>query len=333
MNKAPRGVCVTRGDTINTMGKRKGGDMISRCAMGILLGVAVLSSAAAAQSADPTLSATGSAAIEKMPEIMRMKIDIPASGPDIEQALAKLKQKRESAVKKLKDMGAAEDAIKVEPPNVTPDPTEAMKRQMMMMRGQMEEEEQEEEKDAKPAKVSVTLALKVEWPLKSDDPEAMLIAVHGLQQKIRGADLAGLKEEKLTEEELEEQAEMQERMPRYSSDEEPTPGEPGFLFVWKVSDADHAKLLADAFAAAKADAEKLAAAAGVQLGSLASLSGQGMGGGEEYGYAYGYTQAYYQMMRSARGMMSADEAEKEAMGVLPQKISKRVNVRAAYKIK
>lgn len=268
--------------------------------------------------------------MEKMPELMRMQVSISAADADIEQALAKLKQKQEGAIKKLVELGTAKSVITVEPPTLTPDPAETALRRMRMMRGEMEEEE--EEGEAKPAKVNVSLTLKAEWPLDAADPEAMLVAVHTLQKKINDADLAGLKDEKLSEEELEERAEMEEQMSRFSSDDETKPGEPVFVFVWKATDADRTKLLSEAFAKAKANAEKLATAAGVQLGGLSSLTSHGIDA-DDYRSAFAYGQSYYQIVQRTRGLISPEREDEEAVGVLPQKIGKRVTVIVSYKIK
>ncbi len=291
--------------------------------------VPAVASVALAQKPEPTLSAQGSASLEKMPEIMRLKLDIQASAPELPQALAKLKEKREAAVKKLKEIGASDEAIAFEGPTLVPDQTEAMKRQMAMMRGG-QDNQPEEEKDAKPAKVNVALTLKLDLPLQTADTEALLVTVHQLQERIRKADLAGLKDEKLTEEEQEEKAEMQEQMGRFGGDNQPAPGEATFVFVWKVSDAERGKLLADAFADAKASAQELAAAAGAKLGPLVSLSGGPTSQDEDYGYSYSMNPMFYQVMQRARAMSSSDQADKEAVGVLPQKIAKRVMVMASY---
>lgn len=291
----------------------------------ILLASVGLCAVAAGESPESTLSVQGSASIEKMPVVMRLRVDIPASGSDVGKALARLKEKREAAVKKLQEIGTPAEGIKTDPPTFSLNTAEAARQRMLKMRGQAEEEEEE----AKPAKVDVTCAVSAEWPLKSEDPEAMLVEVHALQQKVRSADLAGLKDDKPTEEELEEQAEMEEQMSRWN-DDGPKPGEPTFLFAWKLTEAERAKLLADAFAAAKADAQRLAAAANVELGSLASLSSHTAGGDE---YDYTYRQALYQAMGGARIMVTPETMENEAVGILPQKISKRVVVMAAYRFK
>jgi uncharacterized protein YggE len=295
----------------------------------VLCAAFLVPAVASAEKPETTLSAQGTASLEKMPEIMRLKIDIQASAPELQPALAKLKAKREAAVKKLKEIGASDEAIVFEGPTLVPDQTEAVKRQMAMMRGQMNEEEEEEE-GAKPAKVSVMVNLKLDLPLQTADTEALLVTVHELQEKIRKADVAGLKEEKLSDEEQEEQAEMQEQLSRFGGDDQPKPGQPIFVFVWKMSDEERSKLLADAFANAKAEAQKLAAAAGAQLGPLASLSSHTMAQEEDYRYSYSFNPMLYQVMQRARAMGSTEQAETEAIGVLPQKIAKRVVVMASY---
>ncbi|MBI4581212.1 MAG: SIMPL domain-containing protein, partial [Planctomycetes bacterium] len=208
-------------------------------------GVAVLAGLmlpvlAAGQESERVVSAQGTASVEKMPEIVRLKIDIPAVGSDVKEALAKLKAKREGAVKKLKELGAADGAIRVDGPRLAPDPTEMMRRQRVMMRGRIPQEEESEE-EKRPSKVNVALTLHAEWPVKTEDSESLLVFAHELQEKVKKADLAALKEEKLTEEEEEELAQMAEDMPRFDSDEVP-PGEAVIVYVARIGDEERAKL-------------------------------------------------------------------------------------------
>ncbi|MBI4579742.1 MAG: SIMPL domain-containing protein, partial [Planctomycetes bacterium] len=102
----------------------------------------------------------------------------------------------------------------------------------------------------------------------------------------------------------------------------------------RIGDEERAKLLADAFANAKADAGRMAAAAGVQLGDLASLSSHTTGPDENFSrYSYAYGSRFYQVMQQARAMMSPESEDREAVGIEPKKITHRVVMMASFRLK
>jgi uncharacterized protein YggE len=291
----------------------------------------VLPALARAEDPKPTVNVNGWAAIEKMPEILRLKIEIPATGPDMKQALAKLKSKREAAAKKLKEMGVAETAISFESAKIAADPAEAMRKRMAMM-GNREGADKAAEEDAKPPKVNVSAVLQAEWPIKVQDAEELLIFAGDLQDKIKAADLAGLKKEKPSEEEEEKAAEVRERFGGYENDRVP-PGEPVILYVCKVSEQENAKLLADAVAKAKTRAVQMATAVGMQLDSLFNITSMEGGPGRGYGMNLQFA-GDYQMMQRVRAFMPPETADNsEAIGVEPKKITHGIGVSLAYKLK
>ena len=120
--------------------------------------------------------------------------------------------------------------------------------------------------------------LSVQWPLKADNPEKLLLAADELREKIKAADLAGGNDApKLSPEEQEVAEEMAAEQSRQSNEEATAPNEPRFVFVARLTAAERQKALAEAFAKARVQAAELAKAAGMELGSLASLSGEGGG--------------------------------------------------------
>ncbi|HOA75094.1 MAG TPA: SIMPL domain-containing protein [Phycisphaerae bacterium] len=277
------------------------------------------------------LMSSKSATLEKPPEAMRLRVEIPAHGPDVRQALAKLAQKREAAVKKLRDLGFPEDAIRVEGPNLGVDPLEIAKRQMGMMMD--EEEEDVEEAEKPPAKVHLSLFIQADFPLRPDDKEALLAAAHELQNKLHKADLAGLRDEKPTEEEEEEMMELKQRMLQQfsSGDDQAIPGVPLFAFVSKITEEDRATLVKSALAKAKADIESLARAAGVQLGAMSGLSAHFEKYAEDWRYQFDYSGTYQRQLKLRA--MSPDENEDEALTADPGPIRVRMTVNLAYQIK
>lgn len=291
-----------------------------------------LSAAAHAEETKSVVNAQGSATLERMPEIVRLKIDIPASAPDIREALVKLKAKQESAVKKLKDMGAAEAAISFEGPRMGVDQAEAMRKRMSMMHGRSNPMEDEEEK--KPANVNVTIELQAEWPVKAEDSETLLVFAHELQEKIKAADLAGLKDEQLSEEEEEKLAEARSQFGGYDPSEQAAPGEPLIMYVCTITQQDNDKLLAEAFAKAKAEATRLATVAGAQLDSLSSIGSSFMDRGDHYAMRSMYSNPMmYQIMQRMQTYMTPERMEKEAIGAEPKKIVHRMSVMVTYRLK
>ena len=98
--------------------------------------------------------------------------------------------------------------------------------------------------------------------------------------------------------------------------------------------------MADAFVKAKANAAELAAAAGVELGSLAGLSGNCSGqssmGENEYG-GYNPMQSYYgrlrRMMAQQGGGEESDGKQDEAVSAEPAALTFTCYVTASFGLK
>jgi uncharacterized protein YggE len=121
---------------------------------------------------------------------------------------------------------------------------------------------------------------------------------------------------------------------RYNSNDGPKPGEPIFLFVSRIPEADREKAIAEAFQKAKTQATKLAKAAGVELGGLKSLSSRSnSGGGNEYGYN---SQAYRMMQMAQRMQMTGDDEDEEnsaeALGAEAGPVKFNVVVTASFEL-
>jgi hypothetical protein len=180
-----------------------------------------------------------------------------------------------------------------------------------------------------PKSVTTMSTLTVEWPLTMETNEELLQFSDTLQNKIKAADLAGLNEpRKLTLEEEELQAEMEEAMSEYGGYGYPQakPGEPSFVYVARISEDERAKALAAAFDKAKAQALGLAVAAGAKFGKLSSLSGGITPSNEgEYGNSF----AMQIMM--AQGT-SAGNDENEAQAASPGPVTFQVMVNATFRL-
>src|SRR6476469_9529832 len=76
----------------------------------------------------------------------------------------------------------------------------------------------------------------------------------------------------MTQEEQAVMEEMQQQQ-QQSGETAAQPGEPAFAYVHVLSDAEQSKALGDAFAAAKESAQRIAKAAGRDVGELLQVSG------------------------------------------------------------
>jgi uncharacterized protein YggE len=276
----------------------------------------------------------GSVEIKRQPEFLRVEVDLLAKGKDPKEALAKLKERREAALSQLAALGADRKAIVIGEPTLSPETADPRRQMQMMVMERMRTGGRAKKPDKpKAAPVQVTANLRADLPLKASGAEELLVAAHALQEKIKAADLAGLKEIAAGSPEEQELAEeMDPEMMGYNPGET-RPGEPTFLFVSKVPEEERDKALAEAFQKAKREAARLAKAAGAELGPLAQLwSTHSMGnGGEDYTNPYRY---YYQyMQKPATRSGDKDDSASEAIGPQPGGVSLRIAVNASFALK
>ena len=116
------------------------------------------------------------------------------------------------------------------------------------------------------------------------------------------------------------------------------PGEPRFVYVCKISDADEKKALAEAFAKAKAHAAELSHAAGTSSERLRSLSGNRSGNslGEEYlynGNGMDQEMSYRYQIMQQRAMLMSGDGSREAIGPEPGTLVHAVGVMATFSLK
>jgi hypothetical protein len=208
---------------------------------------------------------------------------------------------------------------------------EMMVRQRMRQAGKKNKKAPE-----KPIAVSCTVT--AEWKLKGKTPIELLLEAQAIEDKVRGADLAGGDAEEKTAEEQELAEEMQEQMPNFNDDDsQPKPGEPTFIFVSKISPEDRTKATAAAFAKARQQAEELSVAAGAELGALLGLSRQvtpnNLGFGMSPYYAYGNMRNQRLMQVMLERAESGDDDGAEAIGAQPSEVALPINVTAAFQLK
>src|SRR5688500_18677264 len=102
-------------------------------ALGIGLNVA---SAAHAQpdGASSWVQGSGTATSERMPEVLRVQVQLSGRGKSLTEALAALRDRREAAKAVLPTLGAAADSIKFDDPQVTQGEEQQKMNQMLMER-------------------------------------------------------------------------------------------------------------------------------------------------------------------------------------------------------
>lgn len=269
-----------------------------------------------------SVSATGHATLKKRPDILRAAIVLQSHGKDVAEAISKLHQLRDQTKTKLTTAGAAEASIQFsDPENGAGGAMTPQQRQMQMM----QDMQRGNRKPAAPQGVTLSCTVTAEWPFTAASPDEALVLAAALQEKIKGALPAATGEKKaLTpeEQELAEEAAAQNN----GGDPGPKPGEPSFVYVYKLTDADKAKLRADAFASAKNQAGNLAAAAGKSLGPVHEISSGAIPAQSDNPYAN------YMAMMNGGGDASGqpNEDTSEATGATPTSVSYALNVSASF---
>jgi uncharacterized protein YggE len=284
--------------------------------------------------AKDTLSAVGMVSVKRPPAAIRMGVELQGKGKTLEAALADLKTRREAAVAQLDKLKADKDSVKHGKPDISRAHA-AMRQQLeRRMSERMSSRGKKAPKGLKvPELVVVAASLTAQWPLVAETPEEMLLAGNAIVEKVKAADLAGAKDaEKLSPEEQEIAEEM---MGMSGRGEEPlSVGQPNFVYVAAISEKDRRQALAEAFGKAKAQAAELAQAAGVQLGPLVSLSGNGGGvndiSGDDYPGEYGMRQYRRQMMTQQFGNDDGPLGGRESLGTDPHSLKFGFIVHAVF---
>jgi uncharacterized protein YggE len=275
------------------------------------------------------VTVNGSVEIKRQPEILRVQIELMARGKTLTDAIGKLKSRKEEVRTTLVEFGAKKDAITFGETNSADELSGRQGEINRMVRGR-------NRALGKPAGKEDTSSIvagvvQVEFALPKGNPDDFLVASLELQTKIKNADLGGLKEKgKLSQEEQEAIEEAAGRSGR--GDEGPARGEPVFLYVCKISEEDRSKALAAAFAKAKRDAERLAHAAGSEVGGLNRLTNPFPAASDDDQYMLA-RRGYYGGAPVVRSLDTSDEDSSEAVGSQPGKVSLRVGVVAEFSLK
>jgi hypothetical protein len=294
-------------------------------------------SATTAAAADPEAGSSkvhgsGMASVERMPEVMRVQVQLVAKKPTLADALAALAERREAVKGVLPTLGAAAESITIETPQVT-DGAAVMKNYAELT-ARMGRTKRGNKGAAPTLPTTATAVLTVEWPLTAADAEELIKVAHEIQAKVKEADLGGAKDAaKRTPEEEELLAEMEE-MSSYSSNEKRPLGEPVFSFVAKIDAKEKARLTAEAFDKAKTDAGEVAEAAGGMLGRAMSVHRAAvmhpMGHGYSMHMGNPFGGGMYDEYGSGGGVIPA--ADNEATSPTPAKVKYAVQVEADFHV-
>jgi uncharacterized protein YggE len=300
--------------------------------VGSLLGFAAFAPAWAQSPYEPQVNSEGLVTLKRQPEVLRLQIELLAKGQDLKEALSKLKARREAARAKLLEFGANEKSIEFSESRLSSGKSDQRRQMEMMIRRRLEKKPKEEGEKAKAEPITVGCTLTAEWPIKTQDADELLIFSHELEEKVKAADLGGRKDlAAKTPEEEEMDEETKQEMSSYSGEEGPQPGEPIFMFVARIPDDQRDKAMAEAFQKAKANAARLAKAAGAELGSLRSLSTRQQPDYQRmnrYNRAYG-SYAYELMQRYSPEDTTVDEA----IGMEPGPVAFKIVVDASFLLK
>ena len=271
-----------------------------------------------------SISGNGTTVIKRAPELLRVQLELQAQGKSVREAIAKLTASREGAIEKLKELKANAGSIAVEGPKVAAN-TDRQRQMEFMVRQQLRQRGSRAKKEtSKP--VAVTSTITAEWSIPASTPEALLVSVYELQEKIRGA-LAKPKTEEESEESEEEAEQMNSVM--QSDDGMPKPGEPVFMLVSKISEEDQAKAVASAFADAKAEALRLSKVAGAELGPTRGLT-VNRGDYSEYG---GMNNNPYMYQWLQRRRATSRNVNNEAVAMEIGEVTMPINVIASFDLK
>ncbi len=284
-----------------------------------------------------TVSGTGVVTLERMPERMRLQVAILSKASTLKEALDGLKDRVEAAKVQLGTLGVDKESITVGSPKITGAKSAQQQQMEQMVRARMKRSGRKQPAAPEKKPVVVAAELKAEWKVTAKTVEELPLATYPLQEKIKAADLSGAKETtKVSAEEQEAIDETESQFGGSSQDNESKPGEPIFLFVTKFADNEIDKALAEGFQKAKANAERIAKGAGAQLGPLSIVShnhsSDAESGGDFDDYGAGRSRYYQVMQRARMGVADGDDSTAEAVGIQPDKVRYRVNVRVAFQL-
>jgi uncharacterized protein YggE len=274
---------------------------------------------ARAQDTAPQVTVAGSATLQKQPTELRVSLTVVGEGKDLPEALSKLAKNRDDAKAKLAALKPVEESLKVTDATMADPATMGMSAQQRQYQMIMQMNRGGGKPPAKTT-VSASSTLTASFPLPAAAGDEALVKASELEKQIRAAFASSAAAaRKLTPEEQE----LAEEMAGMGQATGPKPGEPSFAYVLIVSDADAAKVTADALAKAHKQAALLAGAAGMKLGGLRALRSD-----VDNGTSTDDMTGMSGIFRAAMGV-AADQS-REATSSTPGPVSYTVTVNASY---
>lgn len=289
--------------------------------------------------------ANGFGTVKLQPQSLRLFIELQGKAGTFEEAMAKLTDREDAARMQLKAMGFAPDTIEMSQPGLDASKSQQQLQMQEMIRHQMAAagRAMPEKKDT-PKVVTLSATLVADLPLEEAPPAQLYLKMEKLKRQVAEADLAGTKEQEsdLSAEQQEMIEEMSGGMDPFG-EQEVKRGLPYFLFVAKITDQTREEATAMAFKNAKQEANMLARVAGVKLGPLHSLAGQGniyrMYGGnsylEEMGFGNDYQQQQYVSQVIGRVLGEQDEPrtnQDESFAANPASLSHTAVLSATFSV-
>jgi hypothetical protein len=299
------------------------------------VGLGLVGFASAQEGAAPVTKVQGSHALKRLPATMVVRVDLSGKGADYAAALADLEAKEKTARLTLASLDADEKKIVLGPVATLSGENDPQARFREMVQSRLGNAGPSAGAAAEGASkdVSLTRSITARWPLVAKDAVGLVLEAETLKQKIEEADVAGTKDagaDSLAEEELMEEAEMIGFDP-YTGRPTAPPGTPNFAYAAQITDQERAAALREAFADARKRADALAAAAGMEVESVASLEDLTQGGAEEDPYAM------YRQAQSA-GVSellpeAADDPSLASVGTEPKEASFRVTLGVVFRLR
>ena len=228
------------------------------------------------------ISVSGTTTVQRKAAQLRLYTQLLAKGKTLPEALAKLKERCEAATAQLETLKVDKKSIVFGSPSLS-NVQSSRKRQIeAMVMSQMRSRGKKIPKGLQvPQTVTVSATLTAQWPLEAESVEQMLVKAQGIQDKIKAADLAGVKESGTLSPEEEEFAEEANQMAnQFGEEQQPQAGQTHFVYVATLPKEEREKAMAEAFKKALQQADDIAKAAGVPRGALVGLSGVCSGQGE-----------------------------------------------------
>jgi uncharacterized protein YggE len=287
---------------------------------------------AAADGTPPGGTVTGTARLERRPDVMRVQFDVAAEAGTMKDAVAQLRAKEKAAREKLAKLGAAEGSVRVDDPRGgaagEQDPQAQVNR---MLRGRLGQQPNRPATGPAAPSVKVAARVRAEWKLPAGSADELLVAAQELTAKVKAADLAGKADRKAAS--PEEQEEAEERAMMNQANGVAAADDVATTFVSRVSEEDRAKLLAEAFGRAKRDAARLAKAAGSEAGPVHQLTATAAAGDADPSNPYGrFVQAQMAMAGQAGQPTSDDPDAAEAVGVTAGSVTYLVSLSATFSL-